>query len=190
MKKIQLLVLALVCCTASVFAQNDSTYTKNPWLIGLDLGAAVPMEVKDLHAAGFNGYASFDFAYPLTDKFALGFYASLGGGFLKERNYYSKYDNMFYVVKFSTGILMEIGDLKKQPFILGISPLSGFAFVDMDYIKPLEVRFGRMFSNKWYVMGEFVYGFSLADETVYIEPSIHVGYNFGYKPRKKKSAQL
>ena len=76
-------------------------------------------------------------------------------------------------------------DLDYKPYIFGISPCIGLGFVDMDLVLPVELRFGRVFS-KWYVMGELLYGISLANETICIEPSIRIGYNFGPRKRSRK----
>lgn len=66
--------------------------------------------------------------------------------------------------------------------------VSCLEYVDMDLVLPIEVRFGRVFSNNWYVMGELSYGISLAKETRCIEPSIRVGYNFGNKSKANKKS--
>ena len=54
----------------------------------------------------------------------------------------------------------------------------------MALILPWEIRFGRFVSEHWYVVAELTYGHSLAHETVYIEPFVRVGYNFGRKSKK------
>ena len=78
---------------------------------------------------------------------------------------------------------MEFGDLRESPFILGISPLVGFGESNILVLMPIEVRFGRVFSNNWYVMGELA--ISSIDD-FYLEPSIRVGYNFGNKKYPNK----
>ena len=88
---------------------------------------------------------------------------------------------------------MEFGNLRKNPFVLGISPCAGFGEWDHMWgltMIPIELRFGRVFSNNWYLMGECVLnvdGFNGGYYVFYIEPSIRVGYNFGNKkyPHKK-----
>ena len=109
-----------------------------------------------------------------------------GGGFLGTFKPYNEYDKYSAVIKLSAGLLMEFGDINNKPFILGIGPGTGLGYVDMDLVLPIEFRFGRQFSNNWYIMGELVYGVSLAKETRCIEPAIRVGYNFGHKAKKKK----
>ena len=51
----------------------------------------------------------------------------------------------------------------------------------MDMVLPVEVRFGKFITDRWYIMGELTYHLSLANETACIEPAIRVGYNFGRK---------
>jgi hypothetical protein len=79
---------------------------------------------------------------------------------------------------------MEFGDLRESPFMLGISPFAGFGLCDDWIVIPLEVRFGRVFSNNWYVMGELAMSYFYSYP--YIEPSIRVGYNFGNKKNLRK----
>lgn len=185
MKRIFILTIALIC-GVSVFSQNAKT--ELPRLKGLSFGIGIPVECYDLKAAGTNIHIGGDFAYPVNDKFAMGFYISGGGGFLGSFKPYNEYDKFYSVIKLSAGLLMEFGDLKNQPFILGIGPGAGLEYVDMDLVLPIEVRFGRVFSNNWYVMGELSYGISLAKETRCIEPSIRVGYNFGNKSKANKKS--
>lgn len=178
MRKSILLALALVF-SAVVFAQNDGRGLK-----GMSMGAGVPMEFKDLKAAGANLHIGYDCTYPLGDNFALGFYVSGGGGFLGAFKPYNEYDKFYSVFKLSAGLLMEIGDLDEKPYLVGIGPCTGVGFLDMDMILPIEFRLGRVISEKCYVMGEIVYGMSLSGETVSLEPSIRVGYNFGQRRKK------
>lgn len=185
MKKLFIFTLVLLC-SGAVFSQNATT--EFPRLKGLNIGIGIPVECYDLKAAGTNIHIGGDFAYPVNDKFAMGFYISGGGGFLGTFKPYNEYDKFSSVIKLSAGLLMEIGNLKNQPYILGIGPGAGLEYVDMDLVLPIEVRFGRVFANNWYVMGELSYGISLANETRCIEPSIRVGYNFGHKARSRKNA--
>lgn len=194
MKKISIILLLASVCSIAVMAQ-DSTSVKRDrrWIKGLSFGVGVPLEVVDLKAGGVNGHIGFDFAKPINDKFAMGMYISGGAGFLREFDPYlygkfDKYDNHFIDVTVSAGIMMEIGDLNNRPFLLGFCPGTGMGFVDMDLVLPVELRFGRVLKSNWYIMGQLAYYVSLASETVTIEPSLRVGYNFGkkIKPKKKK----
>ena len=166
---------------------------ERPLLIGMDFGLGIPMEFGNTNSsnnytgAGLDFQLGMDFAYPISDKFAMGFYLSIGGGFTGgEYDYYSWYDERRYygnyiggLFRFSSGLLMEMGDLNKKPFILGISPMLGFGFSKATEFMPIEIRFGRVFSNNWYVTGDFLVGIPLYGG-VYIEPTIRFGYNFGH----------
>ena len=178
MKKIIILALVIICCTVA-FAQNSKSGL--PGLKGMNGGVGIPVECYDIKAAGFNLHLGGDFTYPISDKFAMGFYISGGGGFLGTFKPYNEYDKFSPVIKLSAGLLMEFGDLNDRPFIVGVGPCAGLGYVDMDLVLPLEFRFGRHLSNNWYIMGELVYGVSLAKETRCFEPAIRVGYNFGRK---------
>jgi hypothetical protein len=179
MKKSILLALALICCVTA-FAQKGERLG----LKGLNVGVGAPVEFYDLKAVGANLHVGFDRTYPISDKFALGFYLSAGGGALFELHPQYQYDKVFSMFKFSAGLLMEIGELDKKPFLVGIGPGTGVGFLDMDLILPVEIRFGRLFSNHWYVMGEIDYGYSLAEETISVEPVIRIGYNFGHSRKR------
>lgn len=182
MKKIIILALVIICCTVA-FAQNSKSGL--PGLKGMNVGVGIPVECYDIKAAGFNLHLGGDFTYPISDKFAMGFYISGGGGFLGTFKPYNEYDKFSPVIKLSAGLLMEFGDLNDRPFIVGVGPCAGLGYVDMDLVLPLEFRFGRHLSNNWYIMGELVYGVSLAKETRCFQPAIRVGYNFGHKAKKK-----
>ena len=193
MKKISIIwLLATVCSIAALAQDSLSVKRDRTWIKGLELGIGVPLEVVDLKAGGINAHIGYDFAKPINDKFAMGMYISGGAGFLREFNPYNafgefdKYDSKFIDVTIAAGILMEIGDLNNQPFLLGICPATGIGFVDMDLVLPIEVRFGRVLKSNWYIMGQLSYGISLAAETACIEPSLRVGYNFGKKIKPKK----
>lgn len=163
---------------------------KHVWKYEAQTLAAVKKGI--LKAGGINGHIGFDFACPVNDRFALGFYISGGAGFLREFHPYNafgqfdRYDSKFIDITVAAGLMMEIGDLNNQPFLVGVCPATGIGFVDMDLVLPIEVRFGRMLPSNWYIMGQISYGISLAAETACIEPSLRVGYNFGKKSKKLK----
>ena len=170
-----IMIFIMLIFSVPAFAQSHDL----PKLRGMNGGLGIPFEIQDLEAAGLNVNLSFDYAQPISDNFALGFYIGLGGGFMGAIHPYSKYDRFYYPFKFSAGVLMEVGELRQRPFLFGVGPCTGLGYVDMDLILPWEIRFGRFVSERWYVMVELTYGVSLAHETVYIEPSVRVGYNFG-----------
>lgn len=176
--------------------QSGKSKTKKndaPLLLGLNMGAGVPYaryEKGDLfwNNVGLNFQLGFDFAYPIKDNFALGCYVSAGAGFeyVCSESDRPSYKYYYYGCRISAGILMEFGDLRESPFVLGVSPCIGYGITAGTELLPLEVRFGRVFSNNWYVMGELAVS-SVWFHEFYIEPSIRVGYNLGNKkyPHKK-----
>ncbi len=155
-------------------------------LKGLSFGLGLSAENRDIKAIGLSGHLGFDFAQPVNDSLALGFSLELGGGFMGAVHPYSQYDRFYVPFTFSLGFLMEQGNLNEKPFIFGLTPCTGIGFVDMDLVLPLKLRIGRFFYKRWYIMGELTMGISLAHETLYFEPSLLVGYNFGQNKRGKK----
>lgn len=179
MKKTIFCALA-VLVSLTVMAQEKAPRDYNT-LKALSFGVGLPNEFRDLKASGMNVHIGYDCAYPVNDKFAMGFYVNAGGGFVAEWKKYSDYDHYHVMVRLSAGLMMRIGEADKKPFLLGIAPCTGMGFYDMDLVLPLEVRFGRFLTDRWYLMGELTYGVSLAGETACLEPAIRVGYNFGRK---------
>lgn len=177
------LVVILLAMNALAFAQSNTTkdYTT---LKGLSFGVGVPLECKDLPGMGASLNLGYDCAYPISDNFALGFYLTGGGGFWGEYKQYSSVDNQHIVFRLTAGLMMQMGDLNNRPYLLGVAPCTGIGLYDMDMVLPIEVRFGKYVTDRWYVMGELTYHHSLANETACIEPAIRVGYNFG-RSRKK-----
>ncbi|MBR4985897.1 MAG: hypothetical protein IKY83_09175 [Proteobacteria bacterium] len=191
MMKRAILIILLFCIPVIAFstpafaqAEDAEAQKDRPWLVGVNGGLSLSAEIDDLEAIGMGVHVGFDFAYPLSETFALGFYLSLGGGFMGAIHPYSEYDRFYYPFKFSAGILVEIGELRQRPFLFGAGPCAGLGFVDMDLVLPWEIRFGRFVSEHVYIMADLTYGYSLAHETVYLEPTIRVGYNFGHKKKK------
>ena len=177
-KKLVLVVILLTMGTLS-FAQYDARdYTT---LKGLSFGVGVPFECRDLPGVGASLNLSYDCAYPINDHFALGFYLTGGGGFWGEYKQYSSVDDQHLVFRLTAGLMMQIGDLNNRPYLLGVAPCTGLGLYDMDMVLPIEIRFGKYVTDRWYVMGELTYHHSLANETLCIEPAIRIGYNFGRK---------
>ena len=174
-----------IICTLVLIISTMSLVKAQSGLRGLNVGIGVPVECYDLKAAGMTLHIGGDFAYTVNDKCAVGFYVSGGGGFLGSFKPYNEYDKFYSMLKLSAGLMMELGDLNNKPFLFGVSPCIGLGYVDMDLVLPIELRFGRVFANNWYVMGEIFYGVSLAKETRCFEPVIRVGYNFGPKKSRK-----
>jgi hypothetical protein len=171
--------------TALAQEKKEHDYTT---LKGLSWGAGFPIEYRDLPGMGTSANIGYDCAYKVNDRFAMGFYLTLGGGYWSEFKKYSEFDHYHITFRLNAGLMMQIGDLTNKPFLLGVCPATGFGFYDMDLVLPMEVRFGRYVNKRWYIMGECAYHISLAGETATIEPAIRVGCNFGRKVKKKESA--
>ena len=162
-----------------------------PFLIGGNIGLGIPMETgyDGGFGTGLDFQLGFDFAYPFTERFALGAYFSIGGGFMGGSyddyvEYKYGYSDYFAgMFKFSVGLLMEIGDLDERPFIMGISPCLGYGVSELTAFVPLEFRFGRAFRNNMYILGEATFGLPLYGG-FYFEPTIRVGYNFGHNVKR------
>ena len=157
----------------------------NPLLIGGELGLGIPLEFGDGAGAGMDFQAGFDFAYPLNDHFAIGFYTSLGGGFTGG-DYYGYGSGGAYfggAFKWTVGLLMEMGDLDDRPFLLGIAPCTGFGFTYPTIFVPAEIKFGRVFKNNMYLTGNISFGIPIGG-MFYMEPAVHVGYNFGHNVKR------
>ena len=172
-------VAILAICSLTAYAERDYNTLK-----ALSFGVGLPFECRDLPGAGMTFNIGYDCAYPINDQFALGFYLTGSGGFWGEFKQYSKTDHFHPVFRLTAGLMMQIGDPKDKPFLLGVAPCTGFGLYDLDMVLPVEVRFGKFITDRWYIMGEFTYHASLAGETVCIEPAIRVGYNFGRKVKK------
>ena len=180
MKKHLLLALALLCSIGLSAQKAERDYTT---LKGLSWGVGLPIVARDLPGMGLTANIGYDSAYPINDQFALGFYLTGGGGFWGEFKQYSKEDHFHVVFRLTAGLQMAFGDIQNKPWLIGVAPCTGFGLYDMDMVLPVEVRFGKYITDRWYLMGELTYHVSLANETAVLEPSIRVGYNFG---RRKK----
>ena len=175
------IILIALLCSVVAFAERDYKT-----LQGLSWSIAFPIECRDLPGMGLSGNIGYDCAYPVNDHFAMGFYLTVGGGFWGEFVKYSDYDHYHITFRLNGGIMMQIGDLTNKPYLLGVAPATGLGFYDMDLVLPIDVRFGKYITDRWYIMGELTYHISLADETATIEPAIRVGYNFGKKIKEKR----
>lgn len=173
-----------VLCLLSIptFAQ-ERDYTT---LKGLSWSLGLPIEMRDLPGAGLSLNIGYDCAYPVNDHFAMGFYLTGGGGFWGEFKKYSTEDHFHVAFRLTAGLQMAFSDLQNRPWLIGVAPCTGFGLYDLDMSLPVEVRFGKYITDRWYLMGELTYHASLARETATIEPAIRVGYNFGRKIKNKK----
>ena len=154
-----------------------------------------------MHNYGMSFGVGLDWAHPVSDKFAIGMYFSFGMGpnFYNDRlNKPGSYAGVNISTNFRAGILMLVGDVNKNPFIIGFAPMTGLTLVNSvaDYSfwgSPFELRFGRVLNKNLYITGNLTDGvptmmgyFSNSDykRVLMFEPSISIGYNFG--PRLKK----
>ena len=183
MRKSIILVIALMV-SAMTFAQKaERDYTT---LKGLSFGVGLPIEMRDLPGMGMTLNIGYDCAYPVNDQLAVGFYLTGGGGFWGEFKKYSNVDHCHAVFRLTAGLQMTFGDLQDKPWLIGVAPCTGFGLYDTDLVLPVEVRFGKYITDRWYIMGELTYHASLANETATLEPAIRVGYNFGRKQKGGK----
>ena len=181
MRKSIIVVIALMV-SAMTFAQERDMNT----LKALSFGAGIPIEMRDLPGAGMTLNIGYDCAYPVNDQLAMGFYLVGRGGFWGEFKQYSTEDHFHTAFGLTAGLMMTIGDRANKPYMLGIAPCTGFGLYDMDMVLPMQVRFGKFITDRWYIMGELTYHISVAGETATLEPAIRVGYNFGRKIKDKK----
>ena len=153
-------------------------------LKGLSWGIGLPVEMRDLLGMGMTLNIGYDCAYKVKDDFYMGFYLNGGGGFWGEFKKYSYVDHFHVAFRLNAGLLMQIGDPAGKPYLVGVAPCTGFGLYDLDMTLPMEVRFGKYITDRWYIMGELTYHISLAGETATLEPAVRVGYNFGRKIKK------
>ena len=182
-----LLVVALLVLLPSSFQSSFISAHERDYntLKALSFGVGLPFECKDLPGAGLTANIGYDCAYTINDRFALGFYLTGGGGFWGEFRKYSNVDHFHVAFRLTAGLMMQIGDPKAKPWLLGVAPCTGFGLYDHDVVLPVELRFGKFINDRWYIMGELTYHASLAAETVTIEPAIRVGYHFGRKVKSR-----
>ena len=126
----------------------------------------------DVFGFGTNIKLGLDFAYPVADRFAIGAYFNLGGGFSAgDGGPGGSFD-------FKFGVLMLAGNVNDLPFIIGLSPCLGYGFNLISEYVPLEVRFGRAIKEHVYITGNLNMGIPIHGGFV-LEPGITVGYHFG-----------
>lgn len=104
MKKSIILVMALIV-SAMAFAERDYKTLK-----GFSFGVGLPFEMRDLPGAGLTVNIGYDCAYPVNNRFAMGFYLTGGGGFWGEFKKYSDIDHFHPVFRLTAGLMMQIGD--------------------------------------------------------------------------------
>lgn len=153
--------------------------------LGAYLGVGLP--AGNMYAKGtIMGNARFgmDWAWSTSDKFAIGFYLSLGGGYGKAarwkhnythngygyESYYYLSENPSFNVNLNVGLLMLFGNLHKNPFMVGISPLTGIAYYNElgPMSSGIELRMGCLLGKRFYLTGYCKYN-------GLIEPGINLG---------------
>ena len=188
MKKTILLAITLIVSVIAFAQEEQDTRVDRDFTVlkGLSFGVGLPIECRDLPGAGVTLNIGYDRTWPVNENLRMGFYLTGGGGLWSEFKRYSDVDNEHVVFRLAAGLMMQIGDPQNKPWLVGIAPCTGFGLYDLDMVLPVEVRFGKYITEKWYLMGSLTYHVSLAGETACIEPAIRAGYNFGWKPKSKK----
>ena len=185
MKKTIILAIALIV-SAIAFAQEDIPVRDYTVLKGLSFGVGIPIECRDLPGASVTLNIGYDRTWRINENFGVGFYLTGGGGLWSEFKRYDNVDNEHVVFRLAAGLMMQIGNPADKPWLVGVAPCTGFGLYDLDMVLPMEVRFGKYITDRWYLMGSLTYHISLAGETACVEPAIRAGYNFGHQPKSRK----
>lgn len=119
--------------------------TKRQVFVGINGGVGIPFSFFDYMSMGLDAKLGVDFAFPISDRFAMGAYTSFGGGLIFE-----EFDELSGLGHFNVGLLMLCGDMNK-PLLIGVSPGTGVVFANMARAVPLELRFGRIKKDHFYV---------------------------------------
>ncbi|MBO4535615.1 MAG: hypothetical protein J5702_00260 [Bacteroidales bacterium] len=190
MKKLLIIFLAALLA-APAWARGASE--KENRFLGLSVTASAPIALysnPDYHTQGFGAEAliGVDYAHRLTDRFALGFYAMIGGGPVFSRHIYADDNSVDWNsakpgINLKAGLLMLAGDILDKPYIIGIAPCTGFCFCNPSIYLPAEVRFGRMITKGLYLTGNVAFGLPLGyndgtEHNLIFEPSLTLGFKF------------
>ena len=152
---------------------------------GLPMGFNWAPEFRD-SGFGVNLKAGADFAYRLSDGFAIGAYTTIGSGPIV----FKQVDKGIGIINrelkaafdWKVGLLMLVGDVNGNPFIIGFTPCTGYGVcVPVEYV-PLELRFGTTIYGNFYLTGNLNFGVPIntrnyAGQFFFVEPSVTVGYN-------------
>lgn len=142
--------------------------------VGLNGTFGVPFAIGEKEfGMGLNLKVGLDFAYPLSDYFAIGAYMNIGSGY---SGIFNKEGGANF--DFKVGLLMLAGDVNDRPFIIGIAPCLGYGWAFPDDYLPFELRFGRIIKEHLYITGNLNFGIPLGPCFV-LEPGITIGYHFG-----------
>lgn len=132
--------------------------------VGFNVTLGVPMNYD--FCIGVSPKIGIDVAWPVSDRFAIGFYFKGGPAFDL-----SCWETGFDV---KAGVLMLAGNINKRPFIIGISPFAGLNFFDGGTSMTIELRFGRVLGKRFYITGNLITNF-----VRFIEPGISLGWRLG-----------
>lgn len=152
-------------------------------------------EFDAVYPFGIGGNVKFgvDFAYPVSDRFGIGFYTAIGGGIMCYIPKEKVFDNdLRWTFDLKFGLLMLMGDVNERPFILGLAPCTGFMKISsISYSEapdfmcvPLEIRLGRVIKEHLYVTGNIMAGIPVKGKFI-LEPGFSIGYHFGNRLKKK-----
>ncbi len=122
-----------------------------------------------------------DCAWNLSEKFSIGFYSTIGAGpsFVRAAGPWGYYSGVSGALDLKIGALMLFGDINNRPFMLGITPCTGFGldFGGVGFYLPLEVKFGRLLNNHFYLSGYLQSGICVSIPG----GGVGAGLNFGYR---------
>ena len=193
MKKLTILLLAALMAAPAWAGGTYKTDRRQDRFLGLGITASAPIALfssPDYGAQGFGAEAllGVDYAHRVTDSFALGFYAMIGGGPVFSRRTYADDNSVDWNrakpgINLKAGLLMLAGDINDKPYIIGVAPCSGFCFCNPAVYLPAEVRFGRVVTKGLYLTGNLAIGVPLGyndgiAHTFIAEPSLTLGFKF------------
>ena len=167
---------------SKLFKSNKGTtdnllksHSGNPIFLGFG-GSFNMAYFEDNTDFSLGGGIGMDYAHPITNKFAMGFF--INGALYGSVN---TNNNEGIPYQLNLGLLMLAGDLKDRPFIIGVTPFTGFSYLGggrgMGYF-PVGVRLGRKINKHMYIIGNFTLG--LAALTKYDSYTYSASLTIGY----------
>ena len=157
-------------------APRQQPQSKRKIFVGLNFGPGIPLAFGSDFCMGVNLKLGVDFAFPISNNFAVGAYTSFGGGII------TPFDGVSGMGHFNVGALMLFGDMDK-PWLIGISPCAGFITSEYLTTAPLEFRIGRLKKETFYTTFDILTGPNFSEGGWYVEPRVTLGWHFG-KPHK------
>lgn len=165
-------------------------HTSRKVFVGFTVSIGLPMTMPYYESAyydydfgiGVSPKLGIDFAWPVSDNFAIGFYFNIGPNFSLVNyndNYQYYAESKFAVgVNGKIGLLMLAGNVNDRPFIFGIAPCTGYINIPYQSFLPLELRFGRVLGKRFYITGNLNMGIPIRGSFM-IEPGIALGWRLG-----------